>query len=758
MELTLIAVCRNEADTGHIERFLKWNVPLFDHILVYDDASKDGTVKVLKNAGINVIENEISMFRNELLIREKLLADAKVRFPRTDWFMILDLDEILACERTELVDLIEKAELKNCTGVSFKLVNLWKSEQYFRIDEYFDKVEKIHLWKNISRMDFSGESGLHRELHPISIKAIYAQDSLRILHLGFSTREKIVQKFLTYKNFGQESRSLWRLIDERFMETQALSSIASSLGQNINEWMNQASLGKPSATSVAYYLRDVRALEAKKAMKEKKPFVTLVCLIYSGIDWLEFAYGELLLLQKEFEQGEVEILFCANDASQEVLDFLKYNNIPHIEFNNPDPNEHYISRVYRAYNFATRTAKSEYCLLVNSDMAYTPGFLTKMLLQRDKASFVVAKLVESGTLKPGPLAIKRNFGKTLQRFRRKAFYKYALRKEEPGFAEGGLFMPLLVSREVFLNLGGFPEGNITPDSLASYLQSERFEIAIPGTRCVSGDEALFKKAKLKGIKHVTSLRSIAYHFQEGEKRHTSTKVNSKIRSGFAIANDSLTGTNNESVVWDVLVEILEKNCLQVNKWNTGKVRFPWIFLRKMAALNFTPKANPRVCLQNANYLPIVNRGARGMVLLQDNLIEPKLVKMRGKVLRYASTVVTNSIPMIDLDAANHFVWQPFPISDHFIQAESTFANQVGYFGNDSDEMFAEAVASNRLDLLPSKTLLNMRLTASILEEEWENLLIQELRKSFYPDLDESRTISERIIRKLHSPKLVGGFA
>ena len=178
----------------------------------------------------------------------------------------------------------------------------------------------------------------------------------------------------------------------------------------------------------------------------------------------------------------------------------------------------------------------------------------------------------------------------------------------------------------------------------------------------------------------------------------------------------------------------------------------------MAALNFTPKANPRVCLQNANYLPIVNRGARGVVLLQDNLIEPKLVKMRGKVLRYASTVVTNSIPMIDLDAANHFVWQPFPISDHFIQAESTFANQVGYFGNDSDEMFAEAVASNRLDLLPSKTLLNMRLTASILEEEWENLLIQELRKSFYPDLDESRTISERIIRKLHSPKLVGGFA
>ena len=331
--------------------------------------------------------------------------------------MILDLDEILTCEKADLIELIEQAEVKKCTGVSFKLVNLWKSEEYFRTDEYFNKVEKIHLWKNVPAMYFSGESGLHRELHPISIKAIYAQDSIRILHLGFSTREKIVRKFLTYKNLGQEGRSLWRLIDERFMETQALSTISSKLGRNINNWINQANLGRPSATSTAHYLWDVRELEGVEVREEKKPLVTLVCLIYSGIDWLEFAYGELLLLQKEFEQGEIEILFCANDATREVLDFLKFNNIPHIEFNNPDPNELYISRVYRAYNFATMKANAEFCLLVNSDMAYAPGFLTKMLLHRDRNSFVVAKLVESGTLRPGPLAIKKNFGKTLQKFR-----------------------------------------------------------------------------------------------------------------------------------------------------------------------------------------------------------------------------------------------------------------------------------------------------------------------------------------------------
>ena len=254
------------------------------------------------------------------------------------------------------------------------------------------------------------------------------------------------------------------------------------------------------------------------------------------------------------------------------------------------------------------------------------------------------------------------------------------------------------------------------------------------------------------------MRSIAYHFQEGEKRHTSTKVNSKIRSGFAIANDSFAGTNKESVVWDFLVEILEKNCLQVNKWSAGKVRFPWIFLRKMPALNFTPKANPRVCIQNASYLPIVDRGARGVALLQDNLFDPKLLKRQREVLRYASTVVTNSIPMIDLDAANHFVWEPFPVNNHFIQPETTFTNNLGYFGNALDEAFAEVVASNELDIYPRKNQLNMTLTTSILEEKWKNLLIQELRKSFYPDFDESRTILERIIRKLHSPKLVSDYA
>jgi glycosyltransferase involved in cell wall biosynthesis len=60
-----------------------------------------------------------------------------------------------------------------------------------------------------------------------------------------------------------------------------------------------------------------------------------------------------------------------------------------------------------------------------------------------------------------------------------------------------------------------------------------------------------------------------------------------------------------------------------------------------------------------------------MALLQDNVSDPRLVRMQDKVLNNVLSVVTNSIPMINLDASNHFIWQPLPISDLFIQSPPT---------------------------------------------------------------------------------------
>jgi glycosyltransferase involved in cell wall biosynthesis len=287
-------------------------------------------------------------------------------------------------------------------------------------------------------------------------------------------------------------------------------------------------------------------------------------------------------------------------------------------------------------------------------------------------------------------------------------------------------------------------------------------------------------------------------------------------------------------------------------------------------LKFNPKAIPRVCLQNASYLPIIDKDARGVALLQDNLFDPRLVRMQTKVLNNAKSVVTNSIPMINLDAKNHFIWQPLPISDLFIHAaptaermpntcifvgafnetkgwsevrniiiknptisfdlvskyehdspgnlsdfpnnvkihrrlsqeelvklydsasffilgspletqclaaieaaargvvvvmketgmlaESSHANKIGFFGDDLAKVFAEALDSSRANFHSRETLLKMRLTNLVLEEEWEDLLLRELQKSFYPNLHESLTLRERVVRKINAPRMVSEHA
>jgi hypothetical protein len=91
-------------------------------------------------------------------------------------------------------------------------------------------------------------------------------------------------------------------------------------------------------------------------------------------------------------------------------------------------------------------------------------------------------------------------------------------------------------------------------------------------------------------------------------------------------------------------------------------------------------------------------------------------------------------------------------------AESSHANEIGFFGDDLAKVFAEALDSRRANFHPRETLLKMRLTNLVLEKEWEGLLLRELEKSFYPNLSESRTLRERVVRKINAPRIVSEHA
>lgn len=671
MIITGFIQMRNELQSGHLERFIGWNSDLFDHVAVFDDASTDGSFEYFQNKNVDlIIRSEYCSFGSELANKCKLLQLAKQKFPDTDWFLWLDVDEVLFTSREELEDLLTRAIQGDYSGVSFRLTNLWKDENYFRTDSGYDSLSNVRLWKNSVELEFTPETGLHKLLHPKGIEKILEQQDFHVTHFGFATKELIARKFSYYRSFGQQGSNLWRLIDEASMALEPISSRSSQLGRRYSEYSSSInkSISKPLQTPIFEYLSLSNKLQPDFAAHS--PFVTIVCLIYSGVDWLEFQYGELLALQKELAPGEVEILFVANNANEEVLDFLRENHIPHVVARGRlSPEEWYINSVYRGYNYGAKQAKGKYLLFVNSDMAYAPGFLHAMVEEATGGIYVTAKLVESGRLRPAEIAIKKNFGKTLKSFKRKSFYRYAGKIQNPVRQDGGLYMPAIISKDDFLSCNGFPEGNIKSESLSQYIAGGSYLIANMGDQLSSGDSAFIRKFIAGGGKHVTINSAIVYHFQEGEKSSANLSINRKVPSGLAILNDQLIGINGELTLWNYLIEDLSALKIRVVPVPMGvNQRLPYRFSRKILWKN----PQPRLVFRNATFLRRISGPWRQIALVQDNVQNSRILRAQRTALRQSETLVTNSWQMMNYPKSStlqnkyllpvpiHPIWQSTP--------------------------------------------------------------------------------------------------
>jgi len=248
--------------------------------------------------------------------------------------------------------------------------------------------------------------------------------------------------------------------------------------------------------------------------------ISIACLIYKSTRWLDFVYDQV---KRYTNLEENEFYFVANDACEKVLLHLKNKNIPHYIHNNSEAQrkEWYINNVYRAYNHAGKMAKGEYIVFINSDMAFTPGWLD-ILYERISnpvspayQSAVCSRLVERGVLGSGTYGIEKNFGNVPEDYREKDFLDYVNTIRVKECHDYGLYMPMLIKRDHMEAIGYYPEGNICPGS-------DMFNptYATLGQPCVPGDKVLIEKLKTIGVKHYTSFDSIVYHFQEGEMRDT----------------------------------------------------------------------------------------------------------------------------------------------------------------------------------------------------------------------------------------------
>lgn len=237
----------------------------------------------------------------------------------------------------------------------------------------------------------------------------------------------------------------------------------------------------------------------------------VICLIYKSIDYLKFIVNQLEKYSFA-ENWNISYRIIANDASQDIIDYLKINKINHSIYNDPKPNEYYLNRVYRCWNFAVGTSNYDNICFVNSDMAFHKDWLTNLLKHHNGINIPCSRLVESGKYASKKPGITYNCGNHPKNFNYEKFNKYCETLSVDQIARGGLYMPCIFETKKFLDTGGYPEGNVYRD------RSNKLVPGKHGLRLYKpGDVYYFiQLEKYHGMKHITVFDSLVYHVQEGE--------------------------------------------------------------------------------------------------------------------------------------------------------------------------------------------------------------------------------------------------
>ena len=193
-----------------------------------------------------------------------------------------------------------------------------------------------------------------------------------------------------------------------------------------------------------------------------KKNIEIIALIYKSVAYLDFIVEQLRSKACVVPGWHVGIRVVANDATDAVLDRLAESGIPFSVYQDPNPTEFYLNRVYRCWNYGGYTSKFDNICFVNSDMAFSCNWLTNLVKHHDGTMVPTSRLIESGRI---PVAVKRhaipwNLGTSPESFQQQRFEALARTLSEDSLLPSGLFMPCVFDRHKFVELGMYPEGNV----------------------------------------------------------------------------------------------------------------------------------------------------------------------------------------------------------------------------------------------------------------------------------------------------------
>ena len=233
--------------------------------------------------------------------------------------------------------------------------------------------------------------------------------------------------------------------------------------------------------------------------------VEVIALIYKSPIYLRFII-EQLKAYAHAPGWDVGIRIVANDATRDVLDALEVSGVPFSVYTDPQPQAYYINRVYRAWNFGGRTSNYDNICFVNSDSAFSEGWLANILKHHDGINIPCSMFYESGKMLSGWPGLTKDFGRHPDAFRRAEWEAFAKSVSQDTQVEGGLYMPYIMTKERFVESGGYPEGNIYHNGIGTL-----------GHLIMSGDKWFFEHLKFDfSMRHITVMDSLFYHIQEGE--------------------------------------------------------------------------------------------------------------------------------------------------------------------------------------------------------------------------------------------------
>ena len=230
-KVCVFSQCFNELETGHLSRWIN-NVKKFaDVIAVYSDGSTDGSYEYLVPFCDLLIKGKTNAWKNELKHKQNLMIEVQTKL-KPDFIFWLDIDEIASRQIVENIQIMCHTMRKNkYDGAFFREINLWKSEDKYRVDDdFFDTNPNSNigwfcrLWDcgNSKKLEFLSKEkkkkedptiqkeGLHHQQYPMNIN-FTIKNPYVVLHYGFSSEQLIKNKYERYKKTGQIGPSLERI-------------------------------------------------------------------------------------------------------------------------------------------------------------------------------------------------------------------------------------------------------------------------------------------------------------------------------------------------------------------------------------------------------------------------------------------------------------------------------------------------------------------------------------------------------------------